>query len=205
MRYKVSVKNVRECQVLSCSRGVFRGFGRLVVVVVVSCFCFQWFALRTPTEPVSYCLTKWLFFAGFCLFLPVTSRLTRLDTGFEEIPAKTCRHEWRHGTSGDARHVTYPQLSCSTSLVPTLLVPTECHGRKPLPHGRGSESLLRFPPPGRRVLTLVLSAEALLPQALRVCRWTAKRAFSLPTFRSYCSRRGSGFRLVRPRGPGVSV
>ncbi len=169
MRYKVSVKNVRECQVLSCSRGVFRGFGRLVVVVVVSCFCFQWFALRTPTEPVSYCLTKWLFFAGFCLFLPVTSRLTRLDTGFEEMPAKTCRHEWRHGTSGDARHVGCLHLSG----VPSFLA---------LPSSRGVPSaplvLPRQPPHGER------DPELFRPGNGRV----GAVICSLPAFHSHVSR-----------------
>ena len=62
------------------------------------------------------------------VFLSVTGRLTRGDTGFEVTPAKTCRHEWRHGTSGDARHVACPQPSCSRSLVTTFLVPTERAG-----------------------------------------------------------------------------
>ena len=38
------------------------------------------------------------------------ARATRVGTGFRRVPgrwrlsAQTCRHEWRHGTSGDVRH-----------------------------------------------------------------------------------------------------
>ena len=101
--------------------GCFRGFERLVFRAGTECFYFQWFELRAPGVLVAHSVTKWLFFAGFCVFLPVTGRLTRLDTGFEIMPAKTCRHEWRHGTSGDARHVACAQLSCSNSLTVAAL------------------------------------------------------------------------------------
>ena len=80
----------------------------------------------------------------------------RASTRVSRLPEKTCRQEWRHGTSGDVRHVACPQLSCSTRLFTHFWFELSAQGRKPLPHGRGS--------------------------------W--------PTFRLYCSRRGSVFRFA---------
>ncbi len=36
--------------------------------------------------------------------------------------AKTCRHEWRHGTSGDARHLAFPHRTLSSPLLSSLLL-----------------------------------------------------------------------------------
>ena len=88
---------------------------------------------------MSYCLTKWLFFAGFCLFLPVTSRLTRLDTGFEEIPAKyQQRHVARNGDTARLQTRATSGVSSFRAFAAFLLFP--------LP--RGPLGFLGFTPAG---------------------------------------------------------
>ena len=85
----------------------------------LSCLCFQWFALRTPTEPVSDCLTKWLFFVGFCLFSSVTGRLIRrpADRASRRV-SRRCPQ--RHvATNGDTARLE----TRATSLVASFLVP----------------------------------------------------------------------------------
>ena len=150
---------------------------------------------------MSKSLTKWLFGGRFCVFLSLTDRLTCRRHGVEVMPAKTCRHGWRHGTPGDVRHVACPRLCSSAVLVLSPYPHFSCsqlcaQGRKPLSHDRGSESRFSDFRRGSACPYICAADPGVSPSALRVCRWDGKGAFSLATFRSYCSRRGAVFRFV---------
>ena len=98
------------------------------LVVLFSMVCVEgagWAGVTLPDKVAN--------FVGFCLFLSLPGRLTRGDTGVEVMPAKTCRQEWRHDTSGDARHAACRQPSCSMSLGATFLVATERAGAETAP------------------------------------------------------------------------
>ena len=61
-----------------------------------------WGGVRLPDKVAVF---RWILFV-FVGDGPADPGATRVPG----LPAKTCRHEWRHGTSGDVRHVACPQL-----------------------------------------------------------------------------------------------
>ena len=79
------------------------------LVFLFSMVCVEGAGWTGVILPDKVAVFRWILFV-----FSVTGRLTRGDTGVEEMPGKTCRQEWRHGTSGDARHVACPLLTLPT-------------------------------------------------------------------------------------------
>ena len=92
---------------------------------------------------------------GFLADLRYSCRSPRLadwrQLGWTAMPAKICRQEWRHGTSGDVRHIASRHLACfqlagfhlAARAGSSTRDRSHCSGRGPVcwPAGRDEEVL----------------------------------------------------------------
>ena len=109
LRYKFSLQNVRKCQRMSGPRAIFDASSWVStdnVFVFSDSGCSQRRdRVRFPSKPT-----------GFLADLRYSCRSPRLadwrQLGWTAMPAKICRQEWRHGTSGDVRHIACRHLVC---------------------------------------------------------------------------------------------